>query len=63
VTKAFFGILDEMVTSWIVGGKDYDLAQLAGPVVDLLLRGASAKGSAAPPPRLPAAAAVGRGGR
>ena len=28
-TKALFGALDEMVTSWIVGGKDYDLARLA----------------------------------
>lgn len=42
VVKAFFGALDEMVTSWVVGGKDYDLARLAGPVVDLLLRGAAA---------------------
>lgn len=41
-TKAFFGTLDEMVTSWILGGKDYDLPQLAQPVVDLFLRGASA---------------------
>ncbi|MET0556171.1 MAG: TetR/AcrR family transcriptional regulator, partial [Vicinamibacteria bacterium] len=39
VTKAFFGALDEMVTSWIIGRKDYDVAQLAGPVVDLFLRG------------------------
>ena len=44
VTKAFFGALDEMVTSWIIGGKDYDLAQLAAPVVDLFLRGAAAPG-------------------
>jgi TetR/AcrR family fatty acid metabolism transcriptional regulator len=40
-TKAFFGALDEMVTSWILGRKDYDLAQLADPVVDLFLNGAS----------------------
>ena len=33
--------LDEMVTSWILSGKDYDLAQLAAPVVDLFLRGAA----------------------
>jgi TetR/AcrR family transcriptional regulator, fatty acid metabolism regulator protein len=45
VTKAFFGALDEMVTSWVIGGKDYDLARLAGPVVDLFLRGASAEGA------------------
>jgi TetR/AcrR family fatty acid metabolism transcriptional regulator len=41
-TKAFFGALDEMVTSWILGGKGYDLASLAAPVVDLFLRGAAA---------------------
>src|SRR6266540_3931993 len=43
-TKAFFGALDEMVTSWIIGGKGYDLGQLATPVVDLFLRGAAAPG-------------------
>jgi TetR/AcrR family transcriptional regulator, fatty acid metabolism regulator protein len=46
-TKAFFGVLDEMVTSWILGGKGYDLAQLAGPVVDLFVRGAGARGPSA----------------
>jgi TetR/AcrR family fatty acid metabolism transcriptional regulator len=40
--KAFFGTLDELVTSWILSKKDYDLAQLAGPVVELFLRGATA---------------------
>ena len=40
-SKAFFGALDEMVTSWILGRKSYDLAKLAGPVVDLFLRGAA----------------------
>jgi TetR/AcrR family fatty acid metabolism transcriptional regulator len=40
-TKAFFGALDEMVTSWILGGNGYDLAKLAAPVVDLFLRGAA----------------------
>ncbi len=40
-TKAFFGVLDEMVTSWILSGKQYDLQALAGPVVDLFLRGAA----------------------
>lgn len=45
VAKAFFGVLDEMVTSWVLSGKDYDLAQLAGPVVDLLLQGAAAPAS------------------
>jgi len=41
-TKAFFGALDEMVTSWILSPKDYDLVQQAAPVVDLFLRGAAA---------------------
>jgi TetR/AcrR family fatty acid metabolism transcriptional regulator len=43
-TKALFGILDEMVTSWTLGRKDYDVGDLAGPVVDLFLRGARAGG-------------------
>jgi len=42
VTKSFFGALDEMVTSWILSRKDYDLSELAAPVVDLLLNGAAA---------------------
>jgi TetR/AcrR family fatty acid metabolism transcriptional regulator len=45
-TKAFFGVLDEMVTSWILGRKDYDLSGLASPVVDLFLRGLAAPGTA-----------------
>jgi len=40
-TKAFFGVLDEMVTSWILSRKQYDLVAMAGPVVDLFLRGAA----------------------
>jgi len=42
VTKSFFGALDEMVTSWILSGRDYDLRELAAPVVELLLNGAAA---------------------
>ncbi len=60
-TKAFFGALDEMVTSWILSPKDYDLVSQAVPVVDLFLRGAAAsrrEGSARP-----ALAAVARGRR
>jgi TetR/AcrR family fatty acid metabolism transcriptional regulator len=41
VAKAFFGALDEMVTSWILSRKDYDLSRLAAPVVDLFLAGAA----------------------
>jgi TetR/AcrR family fatty acid metabolism transcriptional regulator len=46
VAKALFGMLDEMVTSWILSGKDYDLQRLAAPLVDLLLQGAGATGAA-----------------
>jgi len=42
VAKALFGALDEMVTSWILSRKDYDLGQLAAPVADLFLRGVAA---------------------
>jgi TetR/AcrR family fatty acid metabolism transcriptional regulator len=45
VAKAFFGVLDEMVTSWVISGKEYDLGQLAEPVVDLLLLGAASPGN------------------
>jgi TetR/AcrR family fatty acid metabolism transcriptional regulator len=41
--KAFFGALDEMVTSWVLSRKDYQLSQLAGPVVELFLTGAAAQ--------------------
>jgi TetR/AcrR family fatty acid metabolism transcriptional regulator len=41
VTRAFFGALDEMVTSWILADKDYDLVRWAAPLVDLLLNGAA----------------------
>jgi TetR/AcrR family fatty acid metabolism transcriptional regulator len=44
-TKAFFGALDEMVTSWILSPKEYDLVGQAAPVVDLFLRGAAAPGA------------------
>jgi TetR/AcrR family fatty acid metabolism transcriptional regulator len=62
VTKALFGALDEMVTSWILSRKHYDLGQLAAPVVELFLRGiATAKGVARARPAL-AAVASGPGG-
>jgi len=41
LAKALFGALDEMVTSWILGRRDYDLGNLAAPVVDLFLQGAA----------------------
>jgi YsiA-like protein len=40
--KMLFGALDETVTSWLLSEKKYRLEELAGPVVDLFLRGAAA---------------------
>jgi TetR/AcrR family fatty acid metabolism transcriptional regulator len=62
-TKAFFGALDEMVTSWIIGGKGYDLPRLAAPVVDLFLRGAAGPRRLGPARPLVPAVAAGRGAR
>ena len=59
-TKAFFGVLDEMVTSWILSRKHYDLTALAGPVVDLFLRGAAGPRQAREPRPLLRAVAAGR---
>ena len=59
VSRALFGMLDEMVTSWILAGKDYDLARLAGPVVDLFLRGAAVSAANVPAPPAPLLAAAG----
>jgi len=39
VAKAVFGVLDEMVTSWILSEKDYALADQAEQVADLILTG------------------------
>jgi TetR/AcrR family fatty acid metabolism transcriptional regulator len=35
----FFGALDEMVTSWVLSSREWDLAAAADPVVDLILSG------------------------
>ncbi len=37
--KAIFGILDEMVTSWILSDKEYDLGAQAEQVADFVLAG------------------------
>jgi TetR/AcrR family fatty acid metabolism transcriptional regulator len=58
-TKVFFGALDELVTSWIVGGKDYDLSRLADPVVELFLHGAAAASALEAPPLAASARAMG----
>jgi TetR/AcrR family transcriptional regulator, fatty acid metabolism regulator protein len=39
VAKAIFGILDEMVTSWMLSEKEYDLAGQSGGVARLILTG------------------------
>jgi TetR/AcrR family fatty acid metabolism transcriptional regulator len=39
VAKAVFGVLDEMVTSWILSDKDYALADQSEQVADLILTG------------------------
>ena len=39
VAKAVFGILDEMVTSWILSEKEYELAAMSEPVADFILTG------------------------
>ena len=53
-THAFFGALDALVTSWVLARNSFDLTELAGPVVELFLGGASVKTPPAPttaPPR------------
>ena len=42
VAKSIFGILDEMVTSWILSDKEYQLADQSDAVADLILDGLSA---------------------
>ena len=37
--KAIFGVLDEMVTSWMLSEKHYDLAEQSDQVADLILTG------------------------
>jgi TetR/AcrR family fatty acid metabolism transcriptional regulator len=39
VAKAVFGIVDEMVTSWILSEKEYSLADQADDVAELVLNG------------------------
>jgi TetR/AcrR family transcriptional regulator, fatty acid metabolism regulator protein len=39
VAKALFGILDEMVTSWILSDKEYSLVEQAEQIGDLILTG------------------------
>lgn len=62
VAKALFGALDEMVTSWILGRRDYDLSALAAPVLDLFLSGAQVSGAELRVRPSLRAVAAGRGG-
>ncbi|HEX3580612.1 MAG TPA: TetR/AcrR family transcriptional regulator C-terminal domain-containing protein, partial [Thermoanaerobaculia bacterium] len=39
VAKSVFGILDEMVTSWILSEKEYPLAGTADQIADFILTG------------------------
>ena len=39
VAKSVFGILDEMVTSWVLSEKEYALADQAEQIADLVLNG------------------------
>jgi TetR/AcrR family fatty acid metabolism transcriptional regulator len=43
VAKSIFGILDEMVTSWILSEKDYRLDEHADAIADFVLEGVSAR--------------------
>jgi TetR/AcrR family fatty acid metabolism transcriptional regulator len=37
--KVLYGALDEMVTNWILSRKEYNLSEMADPVVDIFLNG------------------------
>jgi TetR/AcrR family fatty acid metabolism transcriptional regulator len=39
IKRAFFGAMDETVTSWLLAGRNYDLIQMADPLADLFIRG------------------------
>lgn len=42
-TKALFGAMDQMATSWVLGKRGYRLADTAPAVADLFLQGLSAR--------------------
>jgi len=41
-SKVFFGVLDEMVTNWVLSRKAYDLSSTADVVIDLYFNGVNA---------------------
>lgn len=51
VVRAFFGALDELVTSWILSPTDYNLVTLAEPLTDLFLGGLELRPQAVRTPR------------
>ena len=42
--NCFFGALDEMVTSWVLSGREYRLSNMADSVVDIFLHGMQSDG-------------------
>lgn len=46
--RLIFGTLDEVVSTWLLAGKRYDLEALAGPMVDLFMRGIRQENSTSP---------------
>jgi TetR/AcrR family fatty acid metabolism transcriptional regulator len=42
-TKALFGAMDQMATSWVLGKRGYRLVDTADSVADIFLRGVAAK--------------------
>jgi len=47
VKRLIFGTLDELVSTWVLAGRRYELRPLAEPVMDLFLRGIGGEGDAA----------------
>lgn len=48
VKRLVFGTLDEVVSTWLLAGRHYNLETLAGPIVDLLLNGIGPSESSSP---------------
>ena len=39
VKRVIFGAIDEVITTWVVSSKEYDLVSLYEPLTDILLGG------------------------
>lgn len=44
IKRFIFGTLDEVVSTWVLSGKNYDLTSVAGPIVELFLNGIHQQG-------------------